>query len=228
VCPDVELTDPVIDRLFESIFLSSGQICMAVKRLYAPEQKARALIEGLVARGQREVMGDGTAEGVTMGPVHTKRSRDFVEGLLAEAESAGARVHRTGRLRAEDATSGGYFVMPAIVEGASSASSIVREEQFAPAVPVLPYRRLEDAVAHANDTTFGLSASVWTKDADLAASLAARLEAGTVWVNHHGTGATDPRMPFGGWKQSGIGRELGPEGVAEYTRSRSLTRHALP
>jgi acyl-CoA reductase-like NAD-dependent aldehyde dehydrogenase len=228
ICPDVEITEALVDRLFESVFLSSGQVCMAVKRIYVPVARARDLADALVARGRREVVGDGAAAGVTMGPVHTARSRDFVEGLLAEAAAAGAVVHRTGQLRSEDAGSGGHFVLPAVVEGASPSSGLVREEQFAPAVPVLPYRDLDDAVAQANDTRFGLSASVWTHDPDLAASLASRLEAGTVWLNHHGAGATDPRMPFGGWKQSGIGRELGPEGIAEYTRARAFTKHSLP
>jgi acyl-CoA reductase-like NAD-dependent aldehyde dehydrogenase len=228
LCPDVEITEALAGRLFESVFLSSGQVCIAVKRIYAPAARVRDVVDALVARGRREVVGDGAAPGVTMGPVHTARSRDFVEGLLAEAQAAGAAVHRTGQLRVEDTDSGGYFVLPAVVEGAPQSAGIVREEQFAPAVPVLPYRDLDDAVAQANDTRFGLSASVWTQDAALAASLASRLEAGTVWMNHHGTGATDPRVPFGGWKHSGIGCELGPEGVAEYTRSRAFTTHALP
>lgn len=228
LCPDVEITDAVAERLYESVFMSSGQVCIAVKRIYAPAARVGELVDALVARGRREVVGDGAATGVTMGPVHTARSRDFVEGLLAEARAAGAMVHRTGQLRAEDADSGGYFVLPAVVAGAPPSAGIVGEEQFAPAVPVLPYRDLDDAVAQANATRFGLSASVWTPDAALAAALAARLEAGTVWVNHHGTAATDPRMPFGGWKQSGIGCQLGPEGVAEYTRLRAFTRHALP
>lgn len=228
LCPDIALDDALVDRLFSAVFTSSGQVCMAVKRLYAPAALVPALVEALIARGAREVVGDGTAEGVTMGPVHSARSRDFVERLLAEAAAEGARVHRMGRLREEDVGSGGYFVLPAVVEGASPSSRIVREEQFAPALPVLPYRDLDDAIAQANDTRYGLSASVWTGDEALGASVAARLEAGTVWFNHHGTGATDPRVSFGGWKESGIGRELGPEGVAEYTRARVLTRHALP
>lgn len=228
LCPDVELGEALVERIFQAAFGSSGQVCMAIKRLYAPRDRVRDLVEALLARAEREVIGDGTAEGVTMGPVHTARSRDFVEGLLAEAASLGARVRRGGRLREQDRDSGGYFVVPAVVEGAPPHAGIVRDEQFAPALPVLPYRDLDDAVAQANATSFGLSASVWTRDDDLATSLAGRLEAGTVWVNHHGTGATDPRMPFGGWKQSGIGRELAPEGVAEYTRARSVTRHVLP
>lgn len=228
LCPDVTITDALVDRLYQSTFASSGQVCMAIKRLYAPAARVPELVEALLARGGRELLGDPTVDGVTLGPIHTARSRDFVEGLLAEASAAGARVHRAGRLRPEDEGAGGWFVRPAVVEGAARDSGIVRHEQFAPALPVLPYRDLDDAIAQANDTHYGLSASVWTNDDELAARLARRLEAGTVWVNHHGPNATDPRVPFGGWKQSGIGRELGTEGVAAYTRARSITRHALP
>jgi acyl-CoA reductase-like NAD-dependent aldehyde dehydrogenase len=228
VCPDVDVTEPLIDRLFDAVFRSSGQVCMAIKRIYAPASRVRDLVAALVARGRHEVVGDGTIDGVTMGPLHTRRAVDFVRRLLADAESAGAVAHRTGRLRAEDAGSDGYFVLPTVVEGAPPRSSLVREEQFAPVIPVLPYHDLDDAVAQANDTPYGLSASIWTRDHQLASSLGTRLEAGTVWVNHHGTGATDPRMPFGGWKQSGFGQELGPEGVAVYTRARTFTRHVLP
>jgi acyl-CoA reductase-like NAD-dependent aldehyde dehydrogenase len=228
LAPDVRIDDALADRLFQCTFSSSGQVCMAIKRLYVPEERVREVVDALVARGSRELIGDPLGEGVTLGPVHTARGRDFVEGLLSAAAAAGAVVHRSGRLREPDRDAGGYFVLPAVVERAPATSGIVRDEQFAPALPVLPYRDLEDAVRQANDTDFGLSASLWSSDDAVVASVAPRLEAGTVWVNHHGTNATDPRVPFGGWKQSGIGRELGPEGVAAYTRARSLTRHALP
>lgn len=225
LAPDIEITDALIDRLFGCVFASSGQVCMAIKRLYAPAAQVPELVAALVARGAREKLGDPLADGVTMGPVHTARSRDFVEGLLTDAARAGARVHRTGVLRDADFHSGGYFVLPAVVEAPPPNARIVREEQFAPALPVLPYRDLDDAIAQANDSDFGLSASIWTHDDALATSIAAHLDAGTVWINHHGTGAVDPRVPFGGWKQSGIGRELGVEGVLAYTRVRGITRH---
>jgi acyl-CoA reductase-like NAD-dependent aldehyde dehydrogenase len=227
LAPDVEITDALADRLFGCVFASSGQVCMAIKRLYAPAARVRDLVEALTGRGARELVGDPLGDGVTIGPVHSARGRDFVEGLIAEAAGAGACVHRAGRLRDADRLAGGYFVVPAIVEAPPPGSRIVREEQFAPALPVLPYRDLDDAVAQANDSEYGLSASVWTADDTLAMSLASRLEAGTVWVNHHGTGAVDPRVPFGGWKQSGIGRELGVDGVLAFTRPRGVTRHTL-
>jgi acyl-CoA reductase-like NAD-dependent aldehyde dehydrogenase len=112
------------------------------------------------------------------------------------------------------------------VEGAPDDAAIVAEEQFGPAVPVLGYRTIDEAVARANDTSYGLCASVWTSDAELAAQLSRRLEAGTIFVNAHGTSAMDHRAPFGGWKRSGFGVELGPEGMLAFTRPRTILEFA--
>lgn len=226
--PDVEISDAMLDRLWDSSMLTSGQVCMAIKRLYVPAEKERDWVDALVERAAKVTVGDGLVDGVTMGPVHNARARDFAEGLLADAESVGAKVHRPATIRAEDAAAGGYFVSPAIVEGAPRDSRVVREEQFTPLLPVIPYVDIEDAVAQANDTEYGLCASVWSNDDDLTGSVARRLQAGTVWTNHHSIYAMDPRGPFGGWKESGIGRELGPDGVISYTHPRTITRHALP
>jgi acyl-CoA reductase-like NAD-dependent aldehyde dehydrogenase len=165
-------------------------------------------------------VGDGLAEGVTMGPVHTKSARDRVEKMVDEAQSAGAAVLRPGRVRSEDEGSGGYFVSPALAVAPPPASSIVRDEQFAPALPVIPYDELDEAVRAANDTEFGLCASVWSNDEAVAAGVAARLSAGTVFVNTHGISSIDMYAPMGGWKQSGFGVELGTEGMQAFARQR--------
>jgi acyl-CoA reductase-like NAD-dependent aldehyde dehydrogenase len=177
-------------------------------------------VDALADRLAGEVVGDGLAEGVTMGPVHTARARDRVEAMLGEAEDGGAAVLRPGRVRAEDEGSGGYFVSPALVVAPPSDSGIVRQEQFAPALPIIPYDDLEEAVAAANDTEFGLCASAWSNDDALAADMAARLSAGTVFVNTHGMSAIDMYAPMGGWKQSGFGVELGTEGMQAFARQR--------
>jgi acyl-CoA reductase-like NAD-dependent aldehyde dehydrogenase len=228
LAPDVEMTDALADRIHGAVFTTSGQVCMAIKRLYVHEDRVRDTVDALVERLSREVVGDGLADGVTMGPLHTQRARDYVDGLVREAEEGGSVAHRPATLRPEDAEAGGWLMAPAIVEGAPEGCGLVREEQFGPALPVLAYRDLDDAVARANGTRFGLCASVWTHDDALAAEVSRRLEAGVVWVNHHGTMAVDPGVPFGGWKESGMGHELGPDGIRAYTRPRSVTRHALP
>jgi acyl-CoA reductase-like NAD-dependent aldehyde dehydrogenase len=228
LAPDVEADAALADRLVEAAFPTSGQVCMAVKRLYVHRDRMAETVDALHARLAREVVGDGLVEEVTMGPVHTAAARDRVEAFIAEAESAGATVHRPGRLRAEDEGSGGYFVPPALVEAPPAESGIVREEQFAPALPVIPYTDLEGAVTAANDTAFGLCASVWSNDDALAADVASRLRAGIVWMNAHGMTAVDMYAPMGGWKQSGFGVELGIEGMQAFARQRVQVRRPGP
>jgi acyl-CoA reductase-like NAD-dependent aldehyde dehydrogenase len=228
LAPDIVIDEALASRLVEAAFVTSGQVCMAIKRLYVHEDHLPQLVDALVERLSVEVVGDGLAKEVTMGPVHRPDARDRVEGLIAEAERLGARVHRPGRIRQEDQDARGYLVSPAVVESPPPMSGIVCEEQFAPALPVLGYRDLEEALRAANDTSFGLCASVWSDDPALAADIAHRLEAGTVFVNTHGMSAMDFRAPMGGWKQSGFGVELGPEGMQAFTRPRVVLTHPGP
>lgn len=228
VAPDVEIDAALASKIVEAAFITSGQVCMAIKRLYVPQDKVDLMVEALVARVGTEVVGDGLAEDVTMGPVHRPQARDRVESMLAQAEAAGARVHRPAHIRDEDAGAGGYLVSPAIVEGAGDDDSIVCDEQFAPALPVLGYRTLDEAVDRANASPFGLCASIWTADVAVADDVAGRFQAGTVFVNAHGTSAMDHRAPFGGWKQSGYGVELGPEGMRAFTHPRTVLRFPAP
>ena len=228
VAPDVEPDDALAERLFDAAFVTSGQVCMAIKRLYVHRSRFDATVDALAARLAREVVGDGLAPEVTMGPVHTAAARDRVERFVAEAQGAGAPVLRPGRLRSGDEGTGGYFVSPALVVAPPPDSAIVCEEQFAPALPILAYDDVEHAVAAANDTSFGLCASVWSNDDALAADVAARLSAGTVFVNTHGIASIDMYAPMGGWKQSGFGVELGTEGMQAFARQRVQVRRPGP
>jgi acyl-CoA reductase-like NAD-dependent aldehyde dehydrogenase len=229
LAPDVEVDDVLADQLFSAAFVTSGQVCMAIKRLYVPEERLGDLVEALVARISTEVVGDGLVDGVTMGPVHQASARDRVERMVSEAASGGGRVHRPATVRPEDEAAGGYLVSPALVESPPPDSALVRQEQFAPALPVLGYRHLDEALSAANDTEYGLCASIWSNDDELAASVARRLRAGTVFVNCHGMAAMDYRAPMGGWKESGFGLELGPEGMQALTRPKTvLTHHLAP
>jgi acyl-CoA reductase-like NAD-dependent aldehyde dehydrogenase len=220
LAPDVVGNRLLADRIVEAAFVTSGQVCMAIKRLYVHRDRVDETVAALAERLASEVVGDGLAEGVTMGPVHTATARDRVEAMVSEADGAGATVLRPGRLRQEDEGSGGYFVSPALVVAPPAAARIVREEQFAPALPVIPYDDIDEAVRAANDTEFGLCASVWSNDGALASGVAARLAAGTVFVNTHGISSIDMYAPMGGWKQSGFGVELGPEGMQAFARQR--------
>jgi acyl-CoA reductase-like NAD-dependent aldehyde dehydrogenase len=222
LAPDVEIDADLAGRLFDAAFITSGQVCTAIKRVYVPHGKLDSLVDALVDRASREVVGDGLAEGVTMGPVHHASGRRRVEQMLEQALALGARVHRSASMRPEDTEGAGYFVPPAIVEGAPDHADIVTQEQFAPALPVLGYTDIDEAIARGNDSSFGLGASIWTDDETLAADVADRLHAGTVFVNSHGPGAMDFRAPFGGWKQSGFGLELGMEGMLAFTRPKAI------
>jgi acyl-CoA reductase-like NAD-dependent aldehyde dehydrogenase len=228
LAPDVIIDEALADKIVGATFVTSGQVCMAIKRLYVPEERTSEVVEALSARLSAEVVGDGLAEGVTMGPVHLEASAARVEAMLEEAEQLGAKVSRPAQVREGDLAQGGYFVPPALVDNPPVTSRIVTEEQFAPALPVLGYRDLDQAVAMANDTEFGLCASIWSNDDELASSVARRLEAGTVFVNAHGMSAMDPSAPMGGWKSSGFGVELGPEGMRAFTRPQVLLTHPGP
>ena len=228
LAPDVRGDAALAERIVEAAFVTSGQVCMAIKRLYVHRDRLDETIDALAGRLAAEVVGDGLADGVTMGPVHTAAARDRVEGLVADAAALGAAVLHPGRVRDEDAGTGGYFVSPALVVAPPADSGIVRQEQFAPALPVIPYDDIDRAVDAANDTPYGLCASVWSNDDALAADVASRLSAGTVFVNAHGLSAIDMHAPMGGWKQSGFGVELGAEGMQAFARQRVRVRRPGP
>ncbi|HEV3280248.1 MAG TPA: aldehyde dehydrogenase family protein [Acidimicrobiales bacterium] len=222
--PDLEPSGEVADRLLEAAFATSGQVCMAIKRLYLPADRLEGWRDALVESLSSTVVGDGMDEGVTMGPVHTEAARDRVEGMIADAAAGATEIVRPAAVTQPGA---GWTVSPALVVAPDPDTALVREEQFAPALPLLPYRQVDEAVSAANDTAFGLCASVWTGDADLAERVAVRLRAGTVWTNAHGMAAMDHLAPMGGWGESGLGVEMGVEGMAAFTRPRVHRRGSL-
>jgi acyl-CoA reductase-like NAD-dependent aldehyde dehydrogenase len=228
IAADLPITDALAEDLFAATYTTTGQVCMAVKRLYCPRDRVGELADALLARCEREVVGDGLAPETMLGPMHTAAGQDRVESMLAAAAAAGATVRTGGRLREEDADSGGYFVLPTVVTDVPIDAAIVTEEQFGPALPILAYADIDEAVSAANATEFGLTASVWTGDEALGDDVASRLVAGSVSINAHGMAAQDPRLPFGGVGVSGIGRELGPDGLRAFTRPRSFIRRPLP
>jgi acyl-CoA reductase-like NAD-dependent aldehyde dehydrogenase len=228
IAPDLPVTEALADQLYGATYTTSGQVCMAVKRLFCPRDKLAELADALLARCDREVIGDGLAPETTLGPMHTAAGRDRVVQMVADAESQGATVRTGGRLRDEDADSGGYFVLPTVVTDVPVEASLVVDEQFGAVVPIIGYDDIDDAVAAANATEFGLTASVWTADDELGDRIASQLVAGTVAINTHGMAAQDPRLPFGGVGASGIGRELGPDGLLAFTQPRALIRRPAP
>jgi acyl-CoA reductase-like NAD-dependent aldehyde dehydrogenase len=185
-------------------------------------------VQALHARCEREVIGDGLAPEVTLGPLHTLAGYQRVNAMVADAGGRGATVVTAGTWREADRDGDGYFVLPTIVADVGPDARVVADEQFGPVLPVLAYDDIDEAVSAANATPFGLTASVWTTDDALAERVSVALLAGTVGINCHGMAAQDPRVPFGGFRTSGIGRELGVDGIRAFTQTRSFVRHDPP
>jgi len=223
VLEDANLDDEAFVRMFMGSFMTMGQVCMAIKRLYVHESRFDEVVDGFSAVLSRQVVGDGTQEGVTMGPVNNKEQYEIVGGFLAEARDAGADVRELGSVRDQAEFDEGYFFKPTLVVKPDPGLKIVKDEQFGPALPILTFKDDEEVVALANDSNYGLCSSVWTEDAERALSVARRLEAGYTYLNAHGPAAQDSRAPFGGFKQSGFGRNLGYEGVLEFQEYHSIS-----
>ncbi|MFI0352197.1 aldehyde dehydrogenase family protein [Actinomadura sp. 9N407] len=215
--------DPAVvaEKLFGAAFMNNGQVCSAIKRVYVPEALYGDVVDALAAKARSVKVGDGMTEGVEYGPVNNKPQFDRVSELVADAISGGARAAAGGK--AIDGP--GYFFEPTILADVADGSRIVDEEQFGPALPVIKYRDLDEAVERANGTHFGLSGSVWGADADRAAEVAGRLECGTAWVNTHL--ALAPNQPFGGFKWSGVGVENGTWGLYGFTEIQVIHRSRL-
>ncbi|MFC9949124.1 aldehyde dehydrogenase family protein [Streptomyces prasinus] len=195
---DVEV-DRIADRLFWAAFRNCGQVCMAVKRVYAPARFHAEVVEALAQRAKTVAVGPGLNAETRLGPVNNAPQLARVEQVTKQALADGARAAAGGhRLDGP-----GYFFAPTILTDVPPSSPVVAEEQFGPVLPVLPYRRLDEAVAAANGTGFGLGGSVWGTDLDRAEAVADRLECGTAWINHHAE--LSLAQPFAGVKNSGVG-----------------------
>ena len=223
VLEDAELNDQAFLKMYIGAFMTTGQICMAAKRFYVHESRFDEVVDGLSAFSSRQVVGDGTQPDVTMGPLNNESQYDIVTSFIGEAKEAGSDVRELGSVHDESDFADGYFIKPTIVVDPDPGLQIVREEQFGPAIPILKFRNDDEAVGLANDSEYGLCSSVWTEDRDRALAVARRLEAGYTYLNAHGPAAQDSRGPFGGFKQSGFGRNLGYEGVLEFQEFHSIS-----
>ena len=201
----------IADKVFWGAFMNSGQVCSAIKRIYAPEAIYDDVVDALAAKAATVKVGSGLEEGVELGPINNAPQFARVKELVADALSGGATAAAGGA----PIDGPGYFFQPTILAGLTDGTRIVDEEQFGPAVPVISYRHVDEVVERANATHFGLSGSVWGADVERANSVADRLECGTAWVNSHL--ALAPHQPFGGFKWSGIGTENGPTGLTSFT-----------
>ncbi|HEX7082221.1 MAG TPA: aldehyde dehydrogenase family protein [Gammaproteobacteria bacterium] len=200
----------IAKKVFFASFVNSGQVCMAIKRIYAHESVYEELCEALVEEARNAKVGNGLDPDTQLGPIQNKMQYDKVRGIIEDTKRSGARILVGG----EVPEGPGYFIPPTLVTDVDEQSRLVREEQFGPIVPILKFSDVEDAIRRANDTRYGLSGSVWTSDPERGKAIAARLEVGTAWVNQHR--ATSAFVPFGGAKESGLGRQYSIIGLKGY------------
>jgi len=215
VLPDADVA-AIAEPLFWAAFTNSGQVCVATKRLYVHEAIYDDVLAALRVIAERETVGDGAQQGTRLGPVQNRAQFERVKGIIADSKAAGHRFAAGG-----DIPEGrGYFVPVTLVDNPSEESRVVQEEAFGPVLPVIRYSDLDEVIARANASEFGLGGSVWTADPAHGAEVAARLETGTVWINS-AQGLT-PFAAFAGHKQSGFGVENGPEGLLEFTAPQTI------
>lgn len=216
--------DPVAvaPRIFAAAFANSGQVCMAIKRLYVEKPVFEPLCQELARLADDARIGDGFSPGVELGPIQNAMQFEIVQRVLAETMRDPQATVLGGR---QTLPTGGYFMAPRIVMNPAESSSIVAEETFGPLLPVMSFDDVDAVVRKANDTRFGLSGSIWTGDMPRARELAARLEVGTAWINHHLRG--DAFVPFGGSKESGLGRENSLIGLRHYMEPQVVLERTL-
>ncbi|MCH6471573.1 aldehyde dehydrogenase family protein [Sinomonas terrae] len=209
----------IAENLFWGCFINTGQTCAALKRLYVHESVYDDVVEALAELASAMPMGPGLQEGNVLGPLQNQAQFDIVKDLVDDARTRGARIVAGGE-PAPDL--GPLFYRATVVADIEDGARLVDEEQFGPAIPVIKYTDVDDAIRRANASEQGLGASVWSDDADAAVAVAKLLQAGTVWINQHGT--LNPQVPFGGTKQSGYGQEFGVAGLKAVAAPKVITR----
>lgn len=209
VLDDINVANMAED-IFWGAFINTGQTCAALKRLYVPASIYDELVEALAKIAAETPMGQGMSEENVLGPLQNQAQQTIVADLVEEARTAGAKIVTGGN---PDNDQAGYFYPATIVSDIDQQNPLVQIEQFGPALPIIKYDDLDEAIEWANELEVGLGSSVWSADEARAREVANRLIAGTTWINKHG--AVDPRIPFGGVKKSGMGLEFGVEGLKQ-------------
>ena len=222
--PNIVFADADLERAlggaFGGIFFNQGQACVAGSRLFAEAPIAAQLTEQLSEKARAIRLGHGLDPATDMGPLISARHRERVLGFIKEARSDGAEVVAGGEVAYVDKLEGGFFLQPTVISGVTNSMHVAQEEIFGPVLSVIAWDDPEELEFLANDVPYGLAAGIWTSDTTKALRLAERLDVGTVWVNTYGM--FDVAVPFGGRKQSGFGRELGPEALEPYLVSKSI------
>ena len=219
VLDDADL-DLAVDGAMYAIFYHQGQCCEAGTRLLLPRSHHDEFVDRLVAKTEKMKLGDPSDPATDMGPVVSKKQQERVLAYIAKGKQEGATIATGGGVPSTGNLGKGFFIEPTIFIHVKNSMAIAQEEIFGPVLSIIPYETDEEAVRIANDSVYGLGGGVWSRDKDRALKIARQLRAGTVWINEWHL--ISERAPFGGYKQSGIGREFGVDGLKEYTEAKHL------
>jgi phenylacetaldehyde dehydrogenase len=215
VLPDADI-EMAVAGASQAIFFNAGQVCVAGSRLFVHEKLFDKVVEGVSAAAESLKLGPGLAEDTQMGPLVSREQQDRVMKYIESGRAQGATVLTGG-----DVPSGqGYYVRPTVMADIKPDMRVVREEIFGPVLVAQRFDDIDEIAAAANDSPYGLAASIWSNDLRAVHTLVPKIKAGTVWVNCHGM--VDPNLPFGGYKQSGFGREHGRSAIDMYTETKSV------
>ena len=208
--------DAAVNGAMRGIFFNQGEVCCAGSRLFLEQKIHDEFLSKLKSRAEKMIVGNPLDPKTQMGAQVSQEQFKKILGYVEKGKSEGAKLVTGGA----PAQSKGYFIKPTILEGVNNQMTVAREEIFGPVVCAIPFKNQEDLHRQANDTVYGLSAGIWTRDIGKAHRLAKEIKAGTIWVNCYN--CFDAASPFGGFKQSGFGRELGKYALELYTQVKSV------
>jgi len=219
VLADADL-DVAVNGSLCSIFLNQGQMCTAMSRILVDAKIYDKFIASFVEKAKRIKLGPGNDFETQMGPLISRAQQEKVLGFVDQARKEGAKIACGGKIPDEAKLKNGFFFEPTVIVDVTPTMAVFQEEIFGPVACISKFSSETEAIKLANDSHFGLAACIWSQDKGKAETLAQKINSGTVWINTYGM--FYPETPFGGFKQSGFGKELGKEGFLEYTRLKNI------